>query len=142
MRTKEIPKDEWPKFIDNFSRKHEGWLVTLEMIGAEFGAQVQERELTLQGIVHEWDEIQGNQIVIMIGEKRDDHITHRIGSPTQVSLEQTDGEADVALAIKSADGVMALLRFLSPLLPEMSDGLVGQNRDFGSSWRSTHLPMK
>jgi hypothetical protein len=34
-------------------------------------------------------------------------------------LEQTDGGTDVALAIKSADGVMALLRFLSPLLPEM-----------------------
>src|SRR5687768_12916865 len=125
MKTKEIPKNEWPKFLDNFSRKHEGWVVTLEMFGEEFGAQVQERELTLQGIFDEWDEIQGNQIVIMVGEKRDDHITHRIARPTQVSLEQTDGEADVALAIKSADGVMALLRFLSPILPEMVDGLVG-----------------
>jgi|SRR5687767_15140100 len=126
MQTKEIPKDEWPKFLDNFSRNHEGWLVTLEIVGTELGAQVQERELALQGIVDDWDEIHGNQIVIMFGEKPDDHITHRIENPTQVSLEQTDGGADVALAIKSADGVMALLRFLSPILPEMADDSAGR----------------
>jgi len=126
MKTKEIPKNEWPKFFDNFSRKHEGWLVTLEIFGLELGAQVQERELVLAGIVDDWDEIHGNQIVIMLGEKPDDHITHSISRPTQVSVEKTDGGADVALAIKSADGVMALLRFLSPMLPEMVDDLVGQ----------------
>ena len=126
MKTEEIPKNEWPKFLDNFSRKHAGWTVTLEILGTELGAQVEERELSLAGIVDEWDEVHGNRIVIMFGEKKDDHVTHSIGSPTQVSLEQTDGGADVALAIKSADGVMALLRFLSPILPEMFDGTVGQ----------------
>ena len=126
MKTKEIPKNEWPKFLENFTRKHEGWSVTLEIFGTELGAQVQERELALAGIVDEWDEIHGDRIVIMVGEKPDDHITHSIEDPTQVSLEQTVGGADVALAIKSADGVTALLRFLSPILPEMADGLIGQ----------------
>lgn len=126
MKTKEIPKNEWPKFFDNFSRKHEGWSVTLEIFGVELGAQIQERELALVGIVDEWDEIHGTRIVIMFGEKPDDHITHIIEHPTQVSLEHTEGDADVALAIKSADGVMALLRFLSPMLPEIVDDLVGR----------------
>ena len=126
MKTKEIPKNEWPKFFDNFSRKHEGWSVTLEIFGTELGAQIQERELALAGIVDECDETHGNRIVIMLGEKPDDHITHIIGNPTQVSLEHTEGDADVALAIKSADGVMALLRFLSPMLPEIVDDLVGR----------------
>jgi len=111
MKTKEIPKNEWPKFFDNFSSKHQGWSVTFEILGTELGAQVQERELALVGIVDERDEIHGNRIVIMFGEKPDDHITHSIERATEVSLEQTDGGADVALAIKSADGVMALLRF-------------------------------
>ena len=124
MKTKEIPKNEWLKFFDNFSRKHEGWLVTLEILGTELGAQVQERELAFKGIVDEWDEIRGNQMVLMFGEKSDAHVSHSIGNAIQVSLEQTDGGADVALAIKSADGVMALLRFISPMLPEMVDGLV------------------
>ena len=125
MKTKEIPKNEWPKFFDNFSRQHEGWLVTLEIFGSEFGAQVQERELTFAGIVDEWDEIHGNQIVIMVGEKPDDHITHSIANPTQVSLEQTDEDAHAVLAIKSANGVMALMRFRSQMLPEIVDDLVG-----------------
>ena len=124
MKTKEIPKNEWPKFFDIFSRQHEGWLVTLEIFGTEFGAQVQERELTFAGIVDEWDEIHGNQIVIMVGEKPDDHITHSIANPTQVSLEQTDEDAHAVLAIKSANGVMALMRFRSQMLPEIVDGLV------------------
>ena len=127
MKTREIPENEWPKFFDNFSSKHKGWLVTLETFGTEFGAQVPECELELVGIVDEWDEIHGDRIVILLGEQPDAHITHSISRPIQVSLEQTDGGADVALAIKSADGVMVLLRFLSPLLPEMVDGLVGRH---------------
>lgn len=124
MKTKEIPKNEWPEFFDSFSRQHEGWLVTLEIFGSEIGAQVEERELAFEGIVDEWDEIQGNQIAIMMGAEPGDHITHSIRQPTQVSLEQTDEGADAALAIKSADGVTALLRFRSPILPELVDGIV------------------
>ena len=127
MNTKEIPKTEWPKFFDNFSRQHEGWLVTLEILGAELGAQVQGRELAFEGIVDEWDEIQGNQIVIMVGEKPEAHITHSITRTTQVNVEENEG-VRVVLAIKSADGVMALMRFRSPMLPEIVDGLAIQSR--------------
>jgi len=124
MKTKRIPTSEWPKFFDSFSRQHEGWLAALEIFATEIGAQVEERELALEGIVDEWDEALGNQIIIMMGAKPDDHITHTIGRPTNVSLEQTDEGADVALAITSEGGAVALLRFRSPTLPEMVDGIV------------------
>jgi len=124
MKTMEITKDKWSAFFDRFSRQHEGWLVTLEVLAEDLGAQVEERELAFEGIVAEWDEIEGNKIAIMIGANPDDHITHSIDRPTQVNVEQTDEGADVALQIKSADGVTALLRFRSPMLPEMVDGLV------------------
>jgi uncharacterized protein DUF5335 len=126
MKTKEIRKSDWPKFFDSFSRQHEGWLVTLEILGSDIGAQVEERDLAFEGIVDEWDEVQGNQIVIMMGARPDDHITHAISRPTLVSLEETEEGADAALAIKSADGVTALVRFRSPVLPEMVDGVVRQ----------------
>ena len=125
MRTQEISEKEWTQFFDNFSRKHEGWIVNLEIFGPEIGAQVEERELALEGITHEWDETEGNTITIMIGVKSDDHITHSVTGPTQVSLEQTDEGADVALAIKSGDGVTTLLRFRSAVLPEMVDAVAG-----------------
>ena len=123
MRTQEIPKKEWTEFFDNFSRKHEGWVVNLEIFGNEIGAQVEERELALEGITDEWDEKEGNTIMIMTGGKPDDHITHSITRPTQVSLEQTDEGADAALAIKSGDGVTTLLRFRSAVLPEKVDAV-------------------
>ena len=126
MKTKRIPRSDWPKFFDSFSRQHEGWLASLEIFATEIGAQVEERELAFEGIVDEWDEALGNQIIIMMGAKSDDHITHTISRPTNVSLEQTDEGADVALAITSEAGAMALLRFRSPTLPEMVDGVVRQ----------------
>jgi len=126
MKTKQIARNEWPKFFDSFSRQHQGWLVTLEILATDIGAQVEERELAFEGIVDEWDEALGNQIIIMTGAKPDDHITHTISRPTNVSLEQTDEGADVALAITSEAGAMALLRFRAPTLPEMVDGVVRQ----------------
>jgi hypothetical protein len=122
MKTKEISKTDWPAFFDSFSRQHEGWLVTLEVFGADLGAQVQETELKFEGIFNE-GEVQGGRIVMMFGTKPDDHITHSINRPVSVSLEQTDEAADAALAIKSHDGVTALLRFRSPVLPEMVDAI-------------------
>ena len=127
MKTREIPKNQWPKFFESFSMRHEGWLTTLEIFGSELGAQVQGRELALEGIIDEWNEVEVNQIVIMVGTKPDDHIAHTISRPTQVSLEQTDGGADVALQINSEDGLTTLLRFRSPMLPELVDGLVAES---------------
>jgi hypothetical protein len=123
MKTQEIPKKEWTECFDNFSRKHEGSLVNLEIFGPEIGAQVEERELALDGITDEWNETDGNTIMIMTGAKPDDHVTHTISRPTQVSLEQTDDGADGALEIKSGDGLTALLQFRSALLPEMVDAI-------------------
>ncbi|CAN5438101.1 hypothetical protein BH20ACI3_BH20ACI3_19140 [soil metagenome] len=39
MPTQEIPRDEWKTFLDTFSRQHEGWLATLEVLGTDIGAQ-------------------------------------------------------------------------------------------------------
>ena len=125
MQTKEIPKNEWTGFFDSFSRKHEGWLVTVEIFGSEIGAQVEQREVALEGITDEWDAVEGNTIMIMTGAEPEDHMTHSITHPTAVSLEQTDEGADAALAIKSNDGTTTLLRFRSAVLPEMVDAVAG-----------------
>ena len=125
MQTKEIPKNEWTEFFDNFSRKHQGWLVSVEIFGTEIGAQVEQRQMALEGITDEWDEVEGNTIIIMTGAKTEGHISHSITHPTAVSLEQTDEGADAALAIKSDDGVTTLLRFRSAVLPEMVDAVAG-----------------
>lgn len=123
MVTREIPRDEWVEFFDGFSRQHEGWLITVEVLGSELGAQVEARELRLEGISADLkgDE---NAISIMVGETPDDHVTHTITQPTHVRLEQTREGANEAIQIESGDGVTTLLRFRSAMLPEMVDGVV------------------
>lgn len=124
MKTTEISRSEWPKFFDSFSRQHEGWLVTLEIFGTEIGAQIEERELALEGIVADCNEVKHDEIAIMMGTKPDDHITHSISRPMHVSLEQTDEGADVALAIKAENETTTLLSFRVAVLPETVDSVV------------------
>jgi hypothetical protein len=47
--------------------------------------------------------------MIMAGNEPDDHITHSISRPTEVSLEHTEEGADTTLSIKGEDGTTALL---------------------------------
>jgi hypothetical protein len=96
----------------------------LELFGPEIGAQTEERELALEGVTAELRGCEDNSIEIMVGAKPSEHITHSIARPVNLSLEQTEEGADAALAVKSEDGVTTLLRFRSPMLPEMIDGLV------------------
>lgn len=124
MKTIEIPQSSWNLFFDTFSRQHEGWLVTMEVVGIEIGAQIQGEDLTLECMTLESSEKSGNTIITMIGARKDEHITHNINDPTEVSLTQTDEGADAVLAIKSSDNITTMLRFRSPMLPEFVDGVV------------------
>ncbi len=122
MKTHEIPRTEWAAFFDGFSRRHEGRLITLEVFGEEIGDQIEERELALEGATAEVSDA-GDKIEIMIGIKSDDHITHTITRPNQVSLEQADDGADLVLAVKASDGTMTLLRLRSAMQPEVVDAV-------------------
>lgn len=120
MKTRDIPRTEWAEFFDGFSRRHENRRITLEVFGPDIGDQIEERELALEGVTAEVKEA-GDKVEIMIGAKPDDHITHTIIAPGLISLEQTDEDADMVLAIKAADGTMTLLSFGSATLPEKAD---------------------
>ena len=110
MQTRQIPEPEWPAFLDVFSRNHEGWVVKLEILSPDIGAQVEESGLILQGVTDE-RKAASNTITIMAGNTREDHVTHSISQPTEVSLQRTDAGEDAALSIKSADGTTTLLSF-------------------------------
>ena len=126
MPTKEIPREEWSNFFDVFSRQHEGWLATLEIFGPEVGAQEEAHELPLEGISLASGGNETDAVAISLGKTPEDHVTHTITKPEHVWLEQTSGGANAALEIESEDQNKALLRFRSPLLPEMVDGVVAE----------------
>jgi Family of unknown function (DUF5335) len=124
METQEIPPADWQVFFDSFSRQHEAWLATLEVFGADIGAQEEARELPFTGITLESDLSGTKTITIDLGELAGDHISHSIREPTHVWLRKTREGADEALEIESADDNKTLLRFRSAVLPEMVDGVV------------------
>jgi Family of unknown function (DUF5335) len=121
---REIPRDEWVGFLDSFSRQHEGWLVTVEVLALGIGAQVEAQELPLQGITAELKGGDEDTISVILGREPAGHVTHSIPAPTHVRIEQTEDGADMTLQIESGDGVTTLVRFRSAMLPEMVDGAV------------------
>lgn len=123
---REIPRREWVEFLDSFSRQHEGWLVTVEVLGAEIGAQVEAQELPLQGITAELKGGDEDAISVILGGGATERVTHNITGPTHVRVEQTEEGADMTLQIESGDGVTTLVRFRSAILPEMVDGIVSE----------------
>jgi uncharacterized protein DUF5335 len=124
MPTQEIPRDEWKTFLDTFSRQHEGWLATLEVLGPDIGAQQEARDLPLEGVSITSKGTAPETIAISLGKTAEDHVTHTITEPTRIWLEQTSQGANAALEIESADDVKTLLRFRSALPADMVDGVV------------------
>ncbi|MBE3110984.1 MAG: DUF5335 family protein [Acidobacteria bacterium] len=122
MRTIEIPRKDWGGRLDEFSRVHDGWLVSLDILAESIGAQRAFRELPLVGITAE--PAGGGTISIAVAEPTGAQFTHTIHSPTRVFIEQTNTGADAALEIESADGTKAILRFRTAALPETVDGIV------------------
>ena len=119
MKPRDIQRDEWSRFFDNFTREHTGWTITLEMIGTEIGAQIQGHELVFEGIVLEGKEESGSPILIMAGERPEGHITHRIARPVQVSFEQDEQSSGALIMIRAADAIFTLLKFRAPAFLEV-----------------------
>ena len=126
MPTQEIPSYEWARFFDEFSRLHRGWLVTVELLGPEIGDQVQARNLPLDGITVDPNEVGEDQITIIAGNRSDSRISHTITAPSRVWIKQSDEGADEAVEIEAFDGA-TLLRFRSTALPETVDGVLAES---------------
>ena len=123
MRTINIPHEAWTARLNEFTNVHEGWLVSLDVLSPDIGAQPELENVPLLGVsVDHIDD--DDSIVISIGRSATDHLTHVVHAVTRIDVEQTDNGADAALQVKSVDGTKTILRFRSPALPETVDGLV------------------
>ena len=110
MQTREIPREEWVRYFDNFSKNHEGWIVTLEVLGSDLGDQEEATTLPLVGIsadvkAHE------NRIEIIIGGRPDADVTRFINAPKHVWVKESSKPGDEAIEVESEDGKKTLLNF-------------------------------
>jgi uncharacterized protein DUF5335 len=117
MHATEIVRRDWCRFLDRFTRLHSGAIVTVNVSGAMFGCQNTIIGQPLRGISAE-----GDDVLIDIGTRRHlDHLGHRVPRVRAIHLQQTDEGADAALDFDATDGTRTMIRFRSPMIPELLD---------------------
>jgi hypothetical protein len=111
---REIGPREWRSFFDHFSRRHEGWLVTLECdrIGYAF------RDLPLRGVA-----VDERTIEIFAHGPDGAHIAHVVRHPVRVISDETAEGGDVAVTIVNAEGHRTVIEFRSAVPVEMVNGV-------------------
>jgi hypothetical protein len=108
-----IPPHDWKSFFEAFSRRHEGWLASVEVRGADIGEQIEARSLPLEGIAIDPGHGAPGTITIMLGGFPHCHVTHSIVRPTEVRMRRIDEETGLrkTLYIDSAGGSSTVIRF-------------------------------
>ena len=123
MRTIEIPCEAWVDRLNEFTTIHEGWLVSLDVLGPDIGAQPELHNLPLLGVSADRANHDGT-VAVSAARSTTEHLTHFVHGVTRIYVEQTDDGADVALQIESDDRTRTILRFRAAALPETVDGIV------------------
>src|SRR5262245_21357952 len=119
MLSKEIPRTQWIRFFDDFSKQHEGWIVTMEVLGADIGDEEEADALPLVGISADWKAGE-RRIEIMLGDNPEAHLTRIINTPKRVWLKQPEEPAHEAVEVESEDGTTMLVSFRH-VLPEQTE---------------------
>jgi hypothetical protein len=125
MPTREIPREEWKAFCDRFSREHEGWLATVEILDETLGAQVEAEDLPLEGISASSKGSGGEAIEIFLRAEPEGTLTHSVPDPTRLWVQSTEAGAERALEVEAAAG-KTILRFRSAMPADMVDGIAGR----------------
>ena len=110
MQTRDIPREQWVRFFDDFSKNHEGWIVTLEVLGADIGDQEEANNLPLVGISADL-KARENRVEIIVGGRPDVDLTRSIERPKHVWVKEPRLPGDEAMEIESEDGIKTILNF-------------------------------
>ncbi len=122
METFEIPRWAWAERLNQFSAVHDGWLVSVDVLSPDLGAQQQVDNLPLLGISADRLDHDGS-VAISVARSGGGHFTHIIHEVKRVYVERTDAGADAALQIESGERVKTIIRLRVAALPETVDGV-------------------
>lgn len=101
MSTQKIEKERWTEYLDNLSNVTDSQLVTIELLGASIGDQVEVKDADFKGISYDNDDV----ISVQAGD-----VDHLINKPVELYvLEDDDGLKSIE--ITDADDTKHLLLF-------------------------------
>ena len=131
MQRKEVPPERWASFLDEFTRRHHGGPVLVEIaeprrVGDESaGAGRATRRVAvdapLSSIALEGEPSEA-ELVIDVGRGAE-RIEHRAGRPVQVRLVQEDDGAARGIEVDTSGGETAFVGFRAAVQPEVLDGI-------------------
>ena len=119
MLSREIPREQWIRFFDDFSKQHEGWIVTWEVLGSDIGDQEKTKRLPLVGITAD---VKGDKprIDVMVGGRLDAHVSQIMEAPKRVWFKEPEEVGHEAIEVESEDGKVTLVTF-SHVDPEVAE---------------------
>jgi hypothetical protein len=128
MDTQEIPHEQWPQYLDQFSRLHRGKAARVHTADPEVGFQANAEGLPLIGLSDDHPGRPDETIRVMLGGDSGTHVDHAVPRPAHVRVTEWNDGYSAALQIESSDGDMTLVQ-VGPQgqgLPEgfITDGLL------------------
>ena len=122
MNIRDIPRSQWPAFLDQFSRTHHAWLATIDADASRKDPQDPEAH-PLRSIT---PFVYNNRVVHIDIRFQDDLQSDeplRITAPGTVRIDETREGVAQALEIIDSHGVSTRLRFRAAPRAEMLDGV-------------------
>jgi hypothetical protein len=123
MSARDIPQNEWPSVLAEFSREHRAWLATVEHIDPVGSRHVEAVERPLDAVT---PAIAARRVVaIDIQFQADSHgndVIH-VETPTHLRMNHSDTGTARALEIEDQRGACTRILFRAIPLPETLDGI-------------------
>jgi Family of unknown function (DUF5335) len=113
--TREIPRGEWRQYFDDLSRRLETTVASIEVTGAELGAQVEAQRRLLSGITYD----DRDDIVVIALDAEGDvtaELERTVYEPQKIYVEEDN--ATTVIDIEDSEGNKTLVRMEpAPQLP-------------------------
>ena len=120
MPTQDVPRDQWPEFLEGFSRRHRAWLTTVD----QSGDVIRHRGASEAPLGSVTATRQGREVAaIEIAFSGDGHVPLRVERPRILRVSQAGDGAETGLEIVDDDGVSTRVGFRATARPELLDGL-------------------
>ena len=122
MNSRDIPRAQWPAFLDQFSRMHRAWLATIDS-----GASAADLQTAVAHPLRSVTPFVYNDLVVHIDIRfQDDDRSRdplRITAPGTVRVDETTQGIAQTLEIIDSQGVATGLRFRAAPTADMLDGV-------------------
>lgn len=118
--TREVARNQWIQFLDDFTRRNRGAHARLQEFGGEAGRVIETENRPLDGVSADLKD--GEQTVwIIFGVTPQEHLAHAIPNATVIRMLPGAGKSGDVLEVETRDGTKTLLELSPPAeyaLPE------------------------